>query len=493
MLLIPASNRKTPAIPEFCIQTRSFLMPSFVIFPFIQCHQVIGLYSGEGLSNPSARDFLLLQDVMHSRAAAMAAAQMPLKQIPKFFITSKFKKNVSYFVKTFFAAPPIFMFFNLFAAGEAYLAEKTTDMKNLLPSAVFVTAFLPLIAALLPLIAVSCEKSRDEGKGSIEIVFNSDNPFCNPTKAGTATLPDTNDFILSVTDAAGRVVYQGKYGASPETIITDPGNYTVTAVSREFSEPLFDAPQYGDTQVVAVAAGKTVRVVLDCCQQNSGIKLNINPDFLTAYPNGCILLKSTSGKLMYGYSEKRIAYFKPGNVSMILSDGGVDETLFTRNLEPQQILVVNVSCGVSDATKGGISLQVDTCRFWTSENYVIGAGGDSGSDLSNAMSVSQARSAAGASDVWVYGYIVGGDLSSSKCSFSAPFSSRTNIVLASKPNCTDKQACISVQLSQGDIRDAVNLVDHPDNLGRQIFLKGDVVSSYYGIPGLQGLSEYKWK
>lgn len=307
-----------------------------------------------------------------------------------------------------------------------------------------------------------------------------------------ASLPDRNDFILSVSDASGRSVYYGKYGDAPETMIAAPGSYTVSAVSREFEEPLFDAPQYGDTQVVVISAGQTSNVFLECVQQNAGVKLKVDSDFLVSYPNGSLFLKSGSGKLMYGYSEKRIAYFKPGPVSLMLSDGPTDAVLFTRQLEAQQVLVVNISVGVSGETKGGVSIQVDTTRNWISENYEIGTG-DSGSDVENALSVSQAKANAGANDVWVYGYIVGGDLSSTKCSFEAPFSSRTNILLASKSGCRDKQSCLSVQLSKGDIRDALNLVDHPENLGRRIYLKGDIVASYYGVEGLQGLSEYMWK
>ena len=95
----------------------------------------------------------------------------------------------------------------------------------------------------------------------------------------------------------------------------------------------------------------------------------------------------------------------------------------------------------------------------------------------------------GEKDVWVYGYIVGGDLSSSKCSFDGPFSSRTNLVIASKSTFRDKMPCISVQLQKGDFRDMLNLVDHEDNLGRQVFLKGDIVESYFGITGIQNLSD----
>lgn len=355
------------------------------------------------------------------------------------------------------------------------------------------------IAALLPalIVPVSCDddsldRSREQGR--LVISFVKDNSLYSVTKAGGSAIPDTNDFILTVTGSSGRVIYEGTYGAAPEVIITDPGSYTVGAVSRTFSEPLFDAPQYGDTQVVTVSAGKTANVVLECSQQNAGVKLNINSDFLVSYPNGSLFLKSSKGKLLYGYSEKRTAFFLPGAVSLVINEGAEDKILFTRNLEAQQMLVVNVSAGVSEATEGAVSISVDTCRNWTSENYVIGSGSsDRGDEIGNAMTVTQARGNAGANDVWVYGYIVGGDLSSSRCSFTPPFSSRTNIVIAAKSSCSDKQACMSVQLSQGDIRDALNLVDHPDNLGRQIYLKGDIVSSYYGIPGLQSLSEYKWK
>ncbi|MBQ2161721.1 MAG: hypothetical protein II446_00325, partial [Bacteroidales bacterium] len=90
-------------------------------------------------------------------------------------------------------------------------------------------------------------------------------------------------------------------------------------------------------------------------------------------------------------------------------------------------------------------------------------------------------------------YIVGGDLSSSKCSFSPPFSSRTNLVLATKSSCKDKSLCMSVQLAKGNVRDNLNLVDHPSLVGRQIFIKGTIVEAYYGIPGVQNISEYQLK
>ena len=351
------------------------------------------------------------------------------------------------------------------------------------------TSILFLAAAAFAVSSCDLTSLKKE-QGAISIHFVENSEFL--TKAGAQI--DTNNFILSVTDSKGASIYYGTFGSAPETIIASAGTYTVSAKSCDFTAPLFDKPQYGDSQVVVVGAGQTASVTLECVQMNAGIRLKIDPSFLTEYPNGVFFLKSADGKLMYGYSEKRIAYFKPGNVSLVLNENATDKTICTRTLAAQEILTININVPSSKHDAGaGIHIQVDTTRFWESETLELG-GGDNGrgQDKSTAYSVGQAKDHVGDTDVWVYGYIVGGDLTSSKCSFEGPFSSRTNFVIATKSTCTDKESCISVQLPSGKIRDALNLVDHEDNLGRKIFLKGDIVASYYGIVGIQSVSEYSF-
>ena len=89
------------------------------------------------------------------------------------------------------------------------------------------------------------------------------------------------------------------------------------------------------------------------------------------------------------------------------------------------------------------------------------------------------------------GYIVGGDLTSSSASFSKPFSSRTNILLGPRSSTNEKSSCLSVQLPSGELREALNLVDNPEILGRKVCLRGDIVEAYYGIPGIKNISEYE--
>ena len=318
------------------------------------------------------------------------------------------------------------------------------------------------------------------------------------TRAGEE-IPDTNSFLLTVKDASGKVIYDGSYGASPSNLMVSPGSYTVSARSCNFSVPAFSKPQYGDDQVVVVKSGQTTRASLVCRQLNAGIRLKVASNFLTSYPSATLHVKSSAGSLAYGYSEKRIAYFSPGPVSLLLSDGGTDRNLLTRNLQEQEILTLSVSAPSASATGGGFSIQVDTTRSWTSDSYVIGSGGSSGGggtgrDPAHAYSVSEAKNHIGEEEVWVYGYIVGGDLSSSgtKMNTSAPFDSNTHLTIAERSSIKDKASCLSVELKKGDIRDALNLKDHPENLGMQVFLCGDIVEAYYGIPGLKSLTEYDW-
>lgn len=348
------------------------------------------------------------------------------------------------------------------------------------------------VSAIAAGLVVSCDAFiPDDRPGSLSLHF-SDLSYLG-TKA-SADVPDTNSFILSISDSKGKTVYYGAYGASPASFDLSPDTYSVSVVSTEFKAPKFSSPQYGDKQLVVVAPGTSCCVELLCRQMNAGMKLNVSETFLTQYPNGSLFLKNDDGKLMYGYSEKRIAYFRPGQVSLILSNGAKDEILMTRVLESQEILVLNVSAsGGKMSASSGISLQVDTTRYWSTEDYVIGQGSSKGKDINSAYGVGQAASSAGTADVWVYGYIVGGDLSSSSVSFKAPFSSRTNIAISSRSSAGDRNSCMSVQLQKGKIRDALNLVDNPDNLGKEVFLKGDIVESYYGIPGIQNITEYEFK
>jgi hypothetical protein len=345
-----------------------------------------------------------------------------------------------------------------------------------------------LSASFLLFLFISCEKV-DNKTGSISLRFSSS--YYSRTKS-VADVPDTTDFLLKITAQDGTVLYNGKYGDVPENIIVASGTYMVSVKSSEFKTPQFDKPQFGDEQCVVVPPDGIGRVVLNCSQINSGVKLRIAANFLTSYPKGVIFIKSDDGKIIYAYKEKRIAYFNPGDIVVILDDNGVQKTLFARNLKPKEILSVGISVPKGSKSSNPIFMVVDTARVWLSDKYVIGSGqNNNGSDKKNAFNVPEAKGAVGLTGKWVCGYIVGNYKSANKLIFKSPFPSYTNIVIAGRRNVSDKRSCIAVELRKQNLRTVLNLVNHPDNIGRKIYVKGDIVSNYFGSVGIKNVVEYK--
>lgn len=353
--------------------------------------------------------------------------------------------------------------------------------------------------ALLALAVASCNKIPSESaQGTLSWNFSS-----RLSTRSALNLPDTDAFVLTVRNSAGETLYEGAYGSSPESMLVNPGSYTLKVVSRKFEKPEFSAPQFGDEQVIVVQAGKEAVARFRCSQLNSGLRLRIDPDFKEIYPNGSITVSSADGKLDFGQSEERIGYFKPGDVSVIMNDGTTSTSLLlTRFLDPCEILTLGISCPSGkpsdpEASGGRMSITVDTSRVWNDIAHVIGSPseGDPGAGKSTAYGVTQAKEHIGEKGVWVCGFIVGGDLSSAKegISFKAPFSSMTCLAIASRSSVTSKSSCLSVKLPKGDIRLALNLADHPELIGRKVYLKGDLVAAYFGIPGIENITEYALK
>lgn len=336
----------------------------------------------------------------------------------------------------------------------------------------------------------SCDRMGEPDAGSSgRLCVSFDYNVVEQTRSRTE-IPDTSDFMLVVRDSGGKVYYEGLYGDCPESMELPAGSYVVKALSGTFDRPAFDAPQFGDEQCVVVPAGGRAGVRLKCVQMNAGVRLEVSPDFLTECPDAVLFLKSSSGKLMVSYSEKRTAYFQPGPVSLVMSENGGDKVLMTADLQAREILSVKVNVAKSSKSENNrITMDLDTSRVWKRESVVIGE--NQGSDVSQVLTVAQAMARVGAEDVWVSGYIVGGDLTSSKASFVPPFKSRTNIILGPRSSTSERDACLSVQLPEGQVRNALNLVDNPQMLRRRVRLKGDIVEPYFGMPGIKNIIDYQ--
>lgn len=120
--------------------------------------------------------------------------------------------------------------------------------------------------------------------------------------------------------------------------------------------------------------------------------------------------------------------------------------------------------------------------------------GSAGAPLTVSEFLAQGVPTEAVADTYVQGYIVGwidGMNLKTGCKFTLPASSATNLLLAGSSSETDYNYCIPVQLPSGSVRNALNLLDNPENLGHEVILCGSH-EKYFGGNGLKSISKYEW-
>ena len=352
-----------------------------------------------------------------------------------------------------------------------------------------------LLIGVLPLVSCGTYVYEDEDPfGFITTNFNSTDFEASVSALansfGIIPSTDTSRYHLSVVSSDGTVVYEGDYGNRPDVFEVAPGEYVLKAVSVNESMPAFAVPVLGDEQTVSVAKGEEISVSFLCRQTNCGIRLDVGEAFMDEYPTSCFYFKTGTSSIRYPYSEKRFLYFDEGEVGLyfMLDVFSPLTELFKRHVNRAEMITLVVGGEGSFQDGGGLKITVDTSRTWMTENVDLG-------DLTartEALSVSEAKRNAGKENVWVCGYIVGGDLSSSSVRCEPPFKSRTNLAIADSKGEKDKDDMLSVELPSGSLRDDLNLADNPDLLGKKIYLYGTIVDSYFGITGLKKTKKYAW-
>lgn len=117
---------------------------------------------------------------------------------------------------------------------------------------------------------------------------------------------------------------------------------------------------------------------------------------------------------------------------------------------------------------------------------------------SSPYTVAQVRAGATGTSAWVVGYIVGCVDTSNSSSYDYQFAGTTtfsgpaNLLLADSPDETTFANCVPVQLTNGtEVRTALNLVSHPENIGYMVKIQGSL-ETYFKIPGLKSPTAYAW-
>lgn len=352
-----------------------------------------------------------------------------------------------------------------------------------------------LFCSVLSVFMVLMHSCNKYGRGDCELIlsFSEEYNILSEelrTKGGVYIIPDTNDFILSISREEGEEIYKGAYGKKPSKLAVAEGIYILKVYSVDFKEPSFDMPQFGDSCSVSISSGGVAKVDFKCIQLNSGMKIRYSDDFKNKYASSSVVLRKGEKELEYSYTEDRIAYFNPGKVELRLVSGTMDKRILGRILNKSEILTINLSIAESEMGDADYHIVVDTGRVWITEKYEYGAEND-GSSKGKAFSVEEAIEMVGEEDVWVKGYIVGGDMTSASICYSPPFTSATHLAIASHINQRERSLIMAVELKIGAIRDSLNLVNNQGNLHKFLYLKGNIVESYFGVRGVKGVKEFE--
>lgn len=349
-----------------------------------------------------------------------------------------------------------------------------------------------MMLALIGVLAMtlfSCDGLRFNNEEMMEISLSFSGAETLATKGESIKeLPDTNDFILDIRSDDGEVIYKGLYGEKPEKIEVSKGDYLIKVISSELSMPRFSLPLYGDSKEVTVDKSD-IGVKLLCKQVNSGIKVNFSENYSERYKKGRSFLSSEEGELEYSLEEDRIAFFYPGIISLIYEEESEETTLLRRTLNAGEILTLNVDCLPGESAEGAVTITIDSTRVWLSEDLVLGLDRD-GSSVERAFKVSDVGDNIDLTEVWICGYVVGGDLSQKDVVTNPPFTSKSNLAIADHSTEKDRANMVSVELSATKIKEALNLVDNEDLFGCKIWVKGNIVDSYFGLNGVKSVKEY---
>lgn len=368
---------------------------------------------------------------------------------------------------------------------------------------IFRRAGQAVLSAAIALSAVSCgafsydgEDDGDAQEGLIRVNFN-ETDFRNVSDLMSAygtDMPstDTSAYYLEMVSDNGNVIYSGSYGDRPDVFEVSPGKYDLKVLSTDKYMPAYSTPVLGDYQSVEISHGEELSVSFLCRQLNGGIRIISSESLRKSGPECHFLFNYGRGTVKYPLDETRFLYFFEGGIKIDYvdeSDNSVE--LLRRNVNPGEMLTLKAGEDDGEGNspgKGGILIETDTSRVWITENLDF----DNMDVKSEAISVSEAKRRVGEEDIWVCGYIVGGNLSSSSVKCEPPFSSQTNMAIADSWNEKDRKKMMSVELPSGSVREALNLVSHPDNLGRRVYLKGNVAESYFGLTGLKRVKDYRW-
>ena len=192
-----------------------------------------------------------------------------------------------------------------------------------------------LMGLIVSTMIVSCSKSVTDG--SVNFVISAEQNLTDVTKSNVsdyATLPGTDDFVLTITDASGASVWTGKVSAWDPTTKLKSGDYTVSAYYGNIEEEGFNKPCFEGHQDFTVKTDETAEVTISAMLANTVIKISCSENFKNYYKDYAFKLTRNNADIVTFEKEETRAAFVDGYkitvAGTLVTETGAEKT-FSRD------------------------------------------------------------------------------------------------------------------------------------------------------------------
>lgn len=287
-------------------------------------------------------------------------------------------------------------------------------------------------------------------------------------------------------DATGKVTVFDKFKLMSNVILAEGRMYNINAVATVYK----DAPQIyvfsaDDIEVISNKQNPQTRFVMTAYL---GVKdqepMQIEKDDYETLSDGAVSFTS---------SNENVATVDNNGVISIKGVGVANITITTAETETfdegKDVSVVSILSHYNIEGEGEdemITTGLEIADPWEAMDA---------NPLYQFANVNESNP--GAFDpMWFHGYIVGyADGTMNKSTFNVEAGEKvvaSNILISSNPNASTADECVPVQLtSKTDPRAALNLLDNPANLGKEVWVYGQL-DTYFSIAGIKNVTDWSF-
>lgn len=171
------------------------------------------------------------------------------------------------------------------------------------------------MSVLAILAAVSCGKSQSTGEGQVSFGISSNDNIADVTRSNVSdytALPASGDFIISIKDKSGKLVWDGKVTDWDPTTPILAGNYSVTAEYGDIEEEGFNKPYFTGTTEFAIKGDEVKTVSIPVSLGNTIVKISCTQDFKNYYKSYSFKLTRNRADVVDFASDESKAAFIDG-------------------------------------------------------------------------------------------------------------------------------------------------------------------------------------